>query len=167
MTGSRQIAARVPWYRSESVWTFIALRFIPLLALFSLSWEAIQLPLYTIWYQAEWADIAYAVVHCTAGDVLIGLFALFTTLVATRAGPIGTWRTAYVAAGTVALTVSYTVFSEWMNTVVHENWTYSSLMPLLPVLGTGLSPLLQWVIVPSLALHMALRVNRALASKSN
>ena len=167
MTSSRRIAAREPWHRFGSVWIFTLLRFVPLLVLLNLAWEAAQLPLYTIWYKAAWANIAYAVVHCTAGEVLIGLFALFMMLIVTRAGPIGAWRTVHVAAGMTALSVSYTVFSEWMNTVVHANWAYSSLMPLMPVLGTGLSPLLQWVIVPSLALYVALRMNRALAPKSN
>lgn len=166
MTSSRRIAMRESWYRSGSVWIFIALRFVPLLALLNLLWEVAQLPLYTIWYEAEWADIAFAVAHCTAGDVLIGLFALVMALIAIGAGPIGTWRIARVAAVTTALSASYTAFSEWMNTLVHVGWTYSSLMPLLPVLGTGLSPLLQWVIVPPLALHMALRMNGALAPKS-
>src|SRR5262245_16617478 len=32
-------------------------------------------------------------------------------------------------------------------------WTYNALMPVLPWLGTGLAPLLQWVVVPSLALR--------------
>lgn len=167
MTGDCRIAAREPWYRARPVWRFILFRFIPLLALLSLAWETAQLPLYTIWREAPWRDIAYAVIHCTAGDVLIGVFALFATLIATRAGPIGTWRTARVMAGTVLLSVSYTTFSEWMNTVVYEHWEYSSLMPLVPPLGTGLSPLLQWLIVPSLALHLALQVNGAAVSKSN
>jgi hypothetical protein len=158
---------REPWYCVRSVWEFILLRYIPLLALLNLAWETAQLPLYTIWYEAAWPDIVFAVVHCTAGDVLIGLFALFATLIATRAGPIATWRIAHIAPGTVALSVSYTVFSEWMNTVVHEHWEYSSLMPLLPVLETGLSPVMQWMVIPPLVLHMALSVNGAPASDSN
>lgn len=167
MTSSRRTAAQLPWYRSESVWIFIALRFIPLLAVLNLLWEAAQLPLYTLWYEAEWADIVYAVAHCTAGDMLIGFFALLIMLIVTRAGSIGTWRLVHVTAGTIALSVAYTVFSEWMNTVVHEHWTYSSLMPLLPALGTGLSPVLQWVILPPLALHMSLQMSGVLAPKSN
>lgn len=167
MTSSRQFTMREPWYRSRPAWTFIALRFIPLLALLNFAWEMAQLPLYTIWYEAEWADIVYAVAHCTAGDVLIGFFALLIMLIVTRAGSIGTWRLVHVTAGTIALSVAYTVFSEWMNTVVHEHWTYSSLMPLLPALGTGLSPVLQWVILPPLALHMSLQMSGVLAPKSN
>lgn len=153
------IRAQQRWYRERSVWAFIALRFAPLLAILNVVWEITQLPLYTIWYEAGWADIAFAVVHCTAGDVLIGVFSLMLALTATGAGPLAAWRTVRVAAVTIALSVSYTVFSEWMNTAVRDGWAYSHLMPLLPGLGTGLSPLLQWVVIPPLALHLALRLN--------
>ena len=42
----------------------------------------------------------------------------------------------------------YTIYSEWLNTVVRESWEYSTLMPVLPPLGTGLTPVLQWIIIP-------------------
>src|SRR5713101_7282893 len=47
--------------------------------------------------------------------------------------------------------VAYTVFSEWRNVTVHSEWTYSDWMPVLSLLGLkiGLSPLLQWAIVPA------------------
>lgn len=137
------------------------MRFAPLLAVLNLVWEIAQLPLYTIWYEAGWADIAFAVAHCTTGDVLIGIFALTLALTVTGAGPLVAWPTVRVAAVTIALSMSYTVFSEWMNTVVRNGWTYSDLMPLLPGLGTGLSPLFQWAVIPPVALYLALRLNGA------
>jgi len=42
------------------------------------------------------------------------------------------------------------VFSEWLNVEVRATWTYTDQMPVLPPLGTGLTPLLQWLIVPTL-----------------
>lgn len=51
----------------------------------------------------------------------------------------------------VILSAGYTVYSEYMNTIVRRNWAYGRFMPTLPWIGTGLSPLLQWMIVPSLA----------------
>ena len=49
----------------------------------------------------------------------------------------------------------YTIFSEWLNTSVRGSWTYSDLMPVVPVIGTGLAPLLQWCVVPTLAQWIA------------
>lgn len=39
-----------------------------------------------------------------------------------------------------------------LNTVFRRAWAYSELMPTLPWLGTGLAPLLQWLLIPPLAL---------------
>src|SRR5205807_9351338 len=51
------------------------------------------------------------------------------------------------------LGVAYTAFSEWLNIVVRQSWAYSERMPLIPLFGfrIGLSPLLQWIIVPATA----------------
>ena len=38
---------------------------------FHFCWEALQLPLYTIWRTGSGREIAFAVVHCTAGDLMI------------------------------------------------------------------------------------------------
>jgi hypothetical protein len=47
--------------------------------------------------------------------------------------------------------LAYTVFSEWLNTEIRGSWAYSTWMPVLPVIGTGLAPFLQWIIVPWVA----------------
>jgi hypothetical protein len=60
------------WYADPATRAFIALRYLPWLAALSLAWEIAQLPLYTLWHEAEPAYIAFAVAHCTIGDVLIG-----------------------------------------------------------------------------------------------
>ena len=52
--------------------------------------------------------------------------------------------------------VGYTIYSEWVNTTIRGGWSYDPLMPRLRWLGTGLAPLAQWVVVPSLALSTAL-----------
>jgi len=72
------------WYRRTQAWSFILRRYLPRLALLSLSWELAHLPLYTIWATGQPAWIAFAVVHCTAGDVLIGTVALMLALILSR-----------------------------------------------------------------------------------
>jgi hypothetical protein len=68
-------------------------------------------------------------------------------------------RFAAVAALMLAFGLGYTVFSEWLNIVVRKSWAYSSLTPVVSLfgLGIGLSPLLQWMVVPTLALYAARR----------
>ena len=70
-------------------------------------------------------------------------------------------RAGRVAAVAVAAGLAYTVFSEWLNIGVRRSWAYSDLMPVLPLLGTGLSPLLQWLVVPAAALWLAFWAGRS------
>ncbi len=119
-----------------------------------LLWEAAQLPLYTIWWSGTSRDVAFAALHCAGGDFLISAAALLIAAVVTWLSgwpPFG-WRMAGTA---IAVGVSYTILSEWLNVSVWRSWSYTSVMPTLPWLGTGLSPLLQWVVVPAVAFATA------------
>jgi hypothetical protein len=58
--------------------------------------------------------------------------------------------TVFLAAGLLI-----TVGLEWVNVYVRRQWAYSPDMPV--ILGIGLTPLLQWLLVPLLALWLARR----------
>jgi hypothetical protein len=149
------------WYRDPGARFLIARRYLPLLAFLNLAWEIAQVPLYTISRQASASYIAFAVAHCTAGDVLIGTAALGAALIAVRAGPAREWP--WWKVGTVATLagVAYTVMSELMNTALRQSWQYSELMPTLELRGVviGISPLAQWLVLPPLALYFARRLS--------
>jgi hypothetical protein len=117
-------------------------------------WESLHLPLYTIWTTGSGREQAFAVVHCTLGDLLIAVSTLALALV--LAGDHDWPRSRFwpVAILTIAFGVGYTAFSEWLNVVVRASWAYSDWMPVITVLGQqiGLSPLLQWIVVPATAL---------------
>jgi hypothetical protein len=51
----------------------------------------------------------------------------------------------------IILGVAYTILSEWLNVEIWRSWSYTAAMPVLPLFGTGLTPLLQWLLVPGLA----------------
>ena len=53
--------------------------------------------------------------------------------------------------------LAYTVFSEWLNTEIRGSWAYTELMPQLPLIGSGVSPLAQWIFVPLAAFWWARR----------
>lgn len=124
-----------------------------------LVWETLHLPLYTLWRTGTVGEKIFAVVHCTFGDLLIALatLALALILVGHRDWPAR--RFTQVAALTLFFGLGYTIFSEWLNVIVRKSWAYSSLMPVISAFGltVGVSPLLQWIGVPSLALYMARR----------
>lgn len=122
----------------------------------NLAWETAQLPLYTIWGKGTAREKAFAVLHCTGGDVLIALAFLVGALVVVGDPAWPGRHFARVVALTVLGGLAYTVFSEWLNVEVRLSWAYSPYMPVLPF-GTGLSPVLQWLVVPALALWAARR----------
>jgi len=68
------------------------------------------------------------------------------------------WRWRRIVALILVLGPGYTVFSEWLNTTL-SHWSYSQLMPTLNIAGIeiGVSPLLQWLVLPPLALYLARR----------
>jgi len=156
------------WHEDPQVWRFLFARYLVLFMPLSLLWEIAHLPLYTLWSQAPPATIVYALIHCTLGDMLIGALALLAALVATRAGPLERWRWRRVGAVAVGFGLAYTAFSEWFNTVVRMSWAYSEWMPLTPFLPLGASPLLQWLLVPAVALAWARHLGaRELARRAN
>jgi len=126
------------------------------------AWEVVQLPLYTIFWTETPTRIAYAVLHCTVGDVLITLSTLIVSLVAIGSGRWPGDRKTYarVAGLSVALGVSYTAYSEWLNTSVRHAWSYAAAMPVVPPFGIGLSPLLQWLVIPVAAFVVTARICR-------
>lgn len=121
-------------------------RYIAWVGMLNFAWEILQLPLYTLWYESPPTEIAFAVVHCTLGDILIASLSFFAALALSngKTWPLERyWRIALLA---VFFGGCYTVFSEWNNTVVTRAWAYSSWMPTLG--GIGLSPVLQWLSIP-------------------
>jgi hypothetical protein len=152
------------WFRDRQAWRVIAVRYLPALAVLNLAWEALHVRLYTLWDEAQVAYIAFSVVHCTLGDILIGSLALLLSLVLLREARVTYWHWRRIAALTVLLGAAYTVFSEWMNITILRSWAYSERMPTLTFGGlqVGISPLLQWLFLPPLSLYLA---RRGLAAK--
>ena len=137
------------WARPGSVVRCAAL-YILVAAIGNLVWEAAQLPLYTIWWTGTQREIFVAVTHCTGGDVLIATATLAIAAIPARLlgwHPFGS----QMAFAAIVLGVAYTIASEWLNVEVWHSWSYVPAMPVLPWVGTGLAPLLQWFVVPGLA----------------
>jgi len=110
-----------------------------------------QLPLYTLWLSGTPREIAFAVIHCTGGDILITTVTLAAAAALAQhlRWPAFGWRMVFTA---IVISAGYTIFSEWLNVEVWRSWSYTAAMPVVPFIGTGLTPLLQWLIVPGLAL---------------
>lgn len=129
-------------------------RYLAATLLLDLAWEFAQMPLYTVWRES-WGSVIFAGLHCLGGDLLIASSCLWVSLIVLADGRWPSARFRRVAAATLVLGIGYTVFSEWLNVHVRQSWAYTGLMPLVPPFGTGLAPLLQWIVVPAAALWAA------------
>lgn len=134
--------------RPSGDWLSVLRRYLVAIAIGNLAWEFAQLPLYTIWNEGTAQEIAFAVLHCTGGDILIAGAALLTALLIVANSGWPYERFAAVVVVAVLGGVAYTIFSEWLNTEVRGSWAYTASMPQLPFLGTGIAPLAQWIVVP-------------------
>ena len=146
-------AGNVPPSRPD--WLTAIRRYLLVVTAANLMWETAQAPLYTLWRMATPLEIVQAIVHCTLGDLVIATAALIAAL-ALVGSPAWPDRRAGALIATVVIgTTGYTIYSEYVNVVVKQSWAYTEWMPRLPWLGTGLSPLAQWLIVPAVALFWA------------
>ena len=137
---------------TRSAWT---LRYAASMATLNVLWELLQLPLYTVWAVGSAHQIALAVLHCTAGDLMIAGLSLLAALVLVQPSGWPQQRSTATWLLTLVLGLGDTVHSEWYNTTVTHVWAYSSRMPLIA--GIGLSPIGQWLIIPCVAFWWAHR----------
>lgn len=140
---------------AQSAWLVLFRRYLIWTAGANLTWEMLHLPLYTLWETGTTSTILWFLVRCTVGDVLIALSSLVFALMLLNRGDWPArayWRVASLA---LVLGLAYTLFSEWYNTKVAGLWAYSELMPVVPVIGVGLSPVAQWIALPLLGFWWA------------
>ena len=124
---------------SAALWS--ALAFV-----LNLAWEIAHARLYTLWTEADALTVAWSVFHCTLGDVLIALALFALAGMALRRVDWPASRPWTGGAMVVAGAMAYTAWSEWYNVYRAGSWGYTASMPL--IYGIGLSPLLQWLILP-------------------
>ena len=127
-------------------------------------WEFLQAPTYAGMIEMNhWGGIKLCT-SATFGDVGFALTAFwFTSLLARSRNwifkPMLNQLIIFVGVG-VFLTVSF----EYYYTNISLRWTYSEPMPLVPPFGTGLSPLLQWIIVPLIVIYFVQKQANAIVT---
>lgn len=134
--------------------------YVLVIAVASVLWESAQMPLYTLWRTGTPEELVVDVLKCTVANILIATASLAVGLLVS--GRMTRWARASV--GTLIVTclagVGYTIYSEWVNVYVKRTWAYSDLMPIVPELDVGASPLVQWVVLPSVGILFAERWSR-------
>ena len=125
--------------------------------LLNLAWELWQVPFFRgMAGQPHWLGVK-ACTQATFGDAGIALAAFWVTALIARSRtwilrPSKSAMAIFIGVGLVA-----TIAFETLSTGSLERWAYSDAMPRLPVLGTGLLPVIQWLVIPPLVLWFARR----------
>ena len=133
---------------TQSTWLRTLRRYMIFLTAASVVWEFAHMPLYTLWDTGTHSEIVFAALHCSGGDALIALSAIMLALFVCGNASWPTIGNRRVIVVTVLLGLCYTVFSEWLNIEMRYAWAYNDKMPVIPGIGTGLSPMAQWIIIP-------------------
>lgn len=131
-------------------------QFALIMAPLSLIWELAQLPLYMIWWDQPIRDSITAAIHCTFGDIAVSFVCFILASVLIRFTRV-TSNALMFGGLVIILGVTATTILEVLSTQVLSRWSYAPAMPVLPLLGIGLSPLLQWIFVPTMALGLLAR----------
>lgn len=117
-------------------------------------WEMLQVPWFTGMLEASHGSVVSLCVRATLGDVLILLAAFWAgSAVVRHRGWLVTGQR-MPAVITVAAGVITTVIFEWLATGALGRWSYAEAMPVIPGIGIGLTPFLQWLLLPPLALWL-------------
>lgn len=141
----------------QGLWLVVLERYLLFNAAAHSVWELLHLPLYAQWQVEAPLRNALFLARCIIGDVAIALGALVIALLLVKDANWPSRSYAPVGAVAVMLGLAGTVLIEWLNVGVLKTWVYSELMPVIPLVNAGLSPVAQWLIVPLAGLWWARR----------
>lgn len=106
--------------------------------------------------EPHWVGVAVCT-RATVGDAVISIVAFWSVAAQARSRSWVLQPTPLQVGGFIAVGVVITIVFEAIATGPLERWSYSPSMPTLPILGTGLFPLLQWILLPPLILWFVRR----------
>lgn len=120
--------------------------------LLNFPWEFLQIPLYFGMAEAPHWDATKVCAFATLGDAVIMVVAFWMAAVAARSRywflkPRQWPITVFLLAG-----IAITIVLERLATGPLDRWQYAAAMPVVPFLGVGLTPLLQWLVLPPICL---------------
>ncbi len=123
------------------------------------TWEFLQAPLFRNMQTATHMEGIRICLQATLGDMVIALVAFWmaSVLAGTRqwiARPNRRTIAAWLSTG-----LALTFVLEFYSTEVMARWVYGASMPRLPLIGTGLAPVAQWIVIPLLVLWYMRRLS--------
>ena len=119
-------------------------------------WEFLHYPL----YDCPLSQLSCALRSASIDVILIVGLYLISGFILQRKGWICASRRSHkIVIAVVAVILAYLIE---LNALWMQKWSYSALMPIIPLLHVGLSPLIQLPITTLLTLYLAKRIDRTL-----
>ena len=115
------------------------------------------MPFYQIPAKFSHSDMINNCTLATIGDVGISITTFWTVAAIAKSRQWFHQPSRWQIISFVLVGVAITIIFEALATGVLNKWKYATLMPTLPLLGTGLLPLLQWVLLPSIVIWLIKR----------
>jgi hypothetical protein len=140
--------ATEPPVKLRSIFDVLELNVAIFALLLNFPWEFLQAPLFKDMASAPHWPAVKTCGLATLGDALIALVAFWSVAVVAHGRrwilrPTPRQITAFVTVGLLI-----TVVAERLGTGPLHRWAYAPAMPVMPLLGVGLSPILQWLALP-------------------
>lgn len=118
------------------------------------AWEMLQVPWFDGMLEASHGTVVWLCTRATFGDVVILIVAFWIGSATARQRGWIVPGLRLPALVTIAAGLLITVVFEWLATGILDRWSYADSMPVIPGLGIGLTPFLQWLLLPPLALWL-------------
>jgi hypothetical protein len=125
--------------------------------LLSFFWEIQQMPFYQVPSELSCFDITRNCTLATVGDIGISLTSFWVVAAISKSRQwfhqLSLWNVGIFTLVGVVITVIF----EALATGPLGVWAYANSMPTLPFFGTGLVPLLMWMLIPPLTIWFVKR----------
>jgi hypothetical protein len=131
-------------------------------------WEFLQVPLYLGMAEASHWEAIKICTRATFGDVLIMLVSywIVAAVARTRWWILSSRVAQLVIFATVGVSITVIIEHFAVRSASEAwGWRYAPAMPIVPLLGAGLTPVLQWIVLPPLAAWFVKRQLGHLASR--
>lgn len=144
----------LPERRRPNLWATAGALFAAAFLL-NLLWEIAQMGLFE-WWGASWAAGILICARASAGDGLLTLalfgggFALFRR----REWILKPGLLGYLYLAVSGMTLASAIE---LHALAWDRWAYNGLMPLVPLLGVGVAPVAQMMVLPALSARLARR----------
>jgi hypothetical protein len=122
--------------------------------LLNLMWESFHAPLYIFKEQSSWSALTTCLLFCAGVDAVMMVF-IYWVMALIRQDRRWFLRGRSVDRALFALAALTLAFASEYAAVHYRNlWEYSERMPLIPIGLVGLTPMLQWIILPTVTLQL-------------